>query len=125
MLKKAALVLVLVGCTLATPATASAASSPYAQVAFNYLAAALEYADAGDWYNASFYAEEGSNYAEMDYSDTGSPEAYYAYYYAYYASYYSWLAYVYGHSYDKEDADRYMTSAFYYAFYSYFGYYPY
>jgi hypothetical protein len=118
MFKKATLVLVLVGCTLATPTKAS--DDMYSWWALQYLKAAHESVNAGDWYNAYCNAEDGYAFADMAFEYSGSTEAYFAYYYAYYGAYYAWQAYVNGDLLDKEYADEYVWDAYYYAYYNYF-----
>jgi hypothetical protein len=118
MLKKAALVLVLVGCTLATPTKASDAI--YSWEAYQYLKAAHESVDAGDWYNAYCDAEDGYAFAIVAFEYSGSTYAWEAYYYAYYGAYYAWQAYVNGDLLDKEYADTYLWYAYNYAHYNYF-----
>jgi hypothetical protein len=118
MLKKAALVLVLVGCTLATPAKAS--DDIYSWWAYQYLKAAHDYVDAGDWYNAYSNAEEGYEFALVASQYPGNRYASDAYIYAYYGAYYAWQAYVNGDLLDKESADTYLWDAYNYAHYNYF-----
>jgi hypothetical protein len=126
MLKKVALVLVLVGCTLATTSTASAET--YSQAAYRELFMAYEFAysgydvgDAADWYAAYLYAEEGAYYAYVDYFYTGDYYAYWAWQYAERGATWAYYVYAWGDPWDETWALDDLYFAYDYAYMRLYG----
>jgi hypothetical protein len=117
MLKKATLVLLLVGCTLATPTKASAEN--YSQEAYTYIKMADYFAGTGNWYSAYYFAALGFEYAWDDYLASYDADAYWAAYYADYGSNYAYNAYLYGDTSDKASAVACLDSAYDFAYWRY------
>jgi hypothetical protein len=118
MLKKVVLVLLLVGCTLATPTTASADEN-YSQEAYNWINLANAFAEAGYWYSAYSFAGFGVEYAWEDYQASGDPYAYYAYEWAYFGWIYAYRAYETGDAASASYALSCLENAYEFAFLRY------